>query len=209
MYLPKRFENQDIERSLVIAKKYPLATVISSTEAGPFISHLPLVAESKNGSLFLYGHLARANEHWKLLADRDVYVIFNGPQTYITPTWYAEDDVPTWNYAVVHMKGRSRLLENKSDIISCLEKITAQTEQNEPNSWKFWIPDDLAEKGVLEKAIVGFQVTVDSIQSKFKLSQNRSPLDRQGVIQGLSGRNDDMSREIRRLMQETEGSSHV
>ena len=102
MYLPKRFKNGDLQKSISIIEKYPLETVISVTEAGPFVSHLPLVAENQESQLTLYGHLARANPHWKLLDRRDVYVVFNGPNAYITPTWYAENDVPTWNYAVVH-----------------------------------------------------------------------------------------------------------
>ncbi|MFL5812566.1 MAG: FMN-binding negative transcriptional regulator [Bdellovibrionia bacterium] len=202
MYLPKRFENSDWVQSLALMQKYPLATVISQTEQGPFVSHLPLVVEVTEDVITLFGHLARANPHSKYLGKQPVYVIFNGPQAYITPKWYAENDVPTWNYAVVHVKGSCTLIEDPAGIQKCLKVLSDFAEKDNADPWEFWIPEDLAAPGVLEKAIVGFSIQVESIQSKFKLSQNRSEADRAGVIRGLESRKDDASQAISALMKQ-------
>lgn len=202
MYLPKRFENSNVNQSLELMRKYPLAIVISQSNEGPFISHVPLIVEQRGDDIVLLGHLARRNPHWKLMNEQSVYVIFNGPNTYITPKWYTKNDVPTWNYAVVHAKGISSLIQDSAGIKYCLEKISQFAEGKTPDPWKFWIPDDLSQPGVLEKAIVGFSIRIESIQSKFKLSQNRSEADRDGVVRGLENRKDDMSHEILHLMME-------
>lgn len=199
MYLPNRFKNSDLSAALQIMKSYPLATVISQTDKGPFVSHLPLVVEQVGNDLRLVGHLARGNPHWRMMDGQPVLVIFNGPNAYVTPKWYAENDVPTWNYAVVHISGTSSLIEDVTGIQRCLEKLTNAVETGS-DPWKFWIPDDLVGDGVLEKVIVGFTIKAESVQAKFKLSQNRSAEDRAGVIRGLETRSDQMSREICKLM---------
>ncbi len=184
-----------------IMADYPLATIISQTQSGPYISHLPLVVEQKGDELYLLGHLARANSHWKVMNGQSPLVIFHGPNAYITPQWYEQNDAPTWNYVVVHVTGNCTLIENSSDLQMCLEKLTDHVEVGS-NPWKFWIPEDLSGEGKLEKAIVGFSIKIESIQSKFKLSQNRSQQDRQRVIQGLIERGDEMSLKISKLMNE-------
>jgi transcriptional regulator len=198
VYLPKRFENTDLERSLALMRAAPLATVISVQSTGaPFVSHLPLVVEREGDALICIGHLARANAHWKLLNGGEATAIFHGPNAYITPNWYAENDVPTWNYAVVHARGPVELIEDRPGIVECLEKLTAFVEAG-PDAWKFWIPDDLVD--VLEKSIVGFRMRVESLESKLKLSQNRSGTDRARVIAELDARSDPGSRAIAALM---------
>ena len=203
MYLPKRFENGDIELSFDLMKRNPFATVISVGESGePFVSHLPLVAERENDRLVLYGHLARANPHAKLLErSGGVYVIFHGPHAYITPKWYVENDVPTWNYAVVHVRGACTMIADFKGITECLKKLTAHIEGGNPDGWKFWLPEDLSDPAVVEKSIVGFRIHAESIQSKLKLNQNRSEADREGVITGLKERRDDLSRGVLELME--------
>jgi transcriptional regulator len=93
-----------------------------------------------------------------------------------------QNSVPTWNYAVVHVRGVVTLIEDRAGIVRCLEALTATVEKG-PEPWPFWIPEDLRD--TLESAIVGFRLTVDSLQSKFKLSQNRSAADPDGVLRGL------------------------
>lgn len=200
MYLPKRFENEDWAQSQALMQKYPLATVISQTETGPFVSHLPLVVETNEDQVTLLGHLARANPHWRVMDGRPVYAIFNGPNAYITPKWYAENDVPTWNYAVVHVHGTCSLIEDSGGIQECLKKLSEFAEKESTDPWEYWIPEDLAAPGVLEKAIVGFSIRVESVQSKFKLSQNRSVADRAGVMRGLESRQNDASKAILEMM---------
>jgi transcriptional regulator len=200
LYLPKRFENADLDRSLAVMRGAPLATLVSvDANHCPFVSHLPLVVEQRGESLVCIGHLARANPHSTLLAGQLATAIFHGPNAYITPNWYVENDVPTWNYAVVHARGHVSLIEDRRGIVECLEKLTAMVERG-PDAWKFWIPDDLVD--VLEQSIVGFTMPVEVLQAKFKLSQNRPEADRSRVIEGLATRADAGSLGIRALMKE-------
>jgi transcriptional regulator len=195
MYNPERFKSAETDEAFDLMKKNPFATVISVVESKPFISHLPLTPKKVGEHIELIGHLARANPHWKFLTASQVTVIFHGPHTYITPKWYVENDVPTWNYLTVHVTGKVELLESYDGIIDCLQELTAHVEQHWPSGWDFFIPDDLTED-VLPKSIVGFRIKTDGINFKKKLSQNRAPDDRAGVLRGLDSRNDDNSRAI-------------
>ena len=203
MYLPERFAIKDLEKTLRIIREYPFATLVSIEAGEPFVSHIPLIAEvDSQDQVTLIGHLARANPHSRLLSDRPVYAIFHGPNSYITPRWYKQYDVPTWNYAVVHVRGHVKLIEDEDGIHECLRKLSDQVEGDAPDRWEFGITEDLAKPGVLAKAIVGFQIKVDAVQSKFKLGQNRSAADRQGVEQGLAERGDSMAHAMIALMRE-------
>ena len=202
IYLPARFQSKDSEECLELVAEFPLATMITVPGSGgePYVSHVPLILKGEGESLKLVGHLARANAHWKMMDGERVTVIFHGPQAYITPNWYVENDVPTWNYAVVHFQGTSRLIEDFEGISRCLQELTAHVEKG-PKAWKFWLPPDLATPEVLPKAIVGFEIDVTSMRGKFKLSQNRIPEDRAGAIRGLENeRSDENSRKIAELM---------
>src|SRR5687768_7934067 len=180
-------------------RAHPLATVISVAQDGsPFVSHLPLVVEAEGDGVVCIGHLSRANPHWRLLGGRAATAIFHGPDAYITPAWYVHNAVPTWNYAVVHVRGTVTLIEDRAGIVRCLEALTATVEKG-PDAWQFWIPENLRD--TLESAIVGFKLSVETVQSKFKLSQNRSEADRAGVFRGLAGRDDAASQSLRALMQ--------
>lgn len=201
MYLPQHFENADADRSLALIRAHPLATVISvDPDGSPFVSHLPLIVEHEGDGIVCVGHLARANPHWRLLGGRHATAIFHGPNAYITPSWYAQNSVPTWNYAVVHVRGMVTLIEDRAGIVRCLDALTAAVERG-PEAWQFWIPEDLRD--TLELAIVGFRLTVDTLQSKFKLSQNRSAADRDRVLRGLAGRSDAASHSVRALMEQS------
>lgn len=201
VYLPRHFENTDVAQSLALMRANPLATVISVDHDGsPFVSHLPLIVEHEGDGIVCIGHLARANPHWRLLDGRHATAIFHGPNAYITPSWYVQNSVPTWNYAVVHVQGVVTLIEDRAGIVRCLEALTAAVEQG-PEAWPFWIPENLRD--TLESAIVGFRMSVDTLQSKFKLSQNRSPADRDAVRRGLAGRSDEASHNVRALMEQS------
>ena len=198
MYAPPNFLPKDSTASLELIRSYPLATLISLKDSMPFVSHLPLVIENEGGKLVAYGHLARANPHSALLANGTVYAIFHGPNAYITPQWYAENDVPTWNYAVVHIKGECQLLEQFAQIENCLKKLSLAMEGK--TGWEFWLPEDLSNPKVVEKSIVGFRLEIAELTPKFKLSQNRSQEDAQRVISGLHKRGGEADRALASLM---------
>ena len=164
------------------------------------ISHLPLVMEKRGETIKLIGHLAKGNPHWKVMEQAPIEVIFQGAQGYITPTWYAENDVPTWNYSVVHMQGKAKLLPAYGETVSAVKKLSEHMEKDLPNPWEFWIPDDLADPNLLTSAIIGFEIEVQQVSAKFKLSQNRKPADYAGVIQGLESTGKEQHRTLRDLM---------
>ena len=202
MYVPSRYQTQDIEKVMKLIRQFPLATVVTVDPESqrPFISHLPLVPRLEEDCLILIGHLARANPHAKLLLKNKVTVIFHGPQGYITPSWYAQDNVPTWNYAVVHIQGSVRMLEETSEILDCVRVLSEEAEKDRAQPWKFWIPDDLVGER-LARAIVGFEIRVDSWQAKFKFSQNRNSADYAGVLKGLEEEGTERALELRNWMQ--------
>lgn len=198
-YNPQRYKAENISEAFDLMDQNPFATVISVSEDKPLVSHLPLTPKRVGEHIELIGHLARANPHWRLLSTANTTVIFQGPHAYITPTWYAKDDVPTWNYSTVHASGPIQLIEDQQGLVECLKDLTAHVERHWPSGWEFAIPDDLSGD-VLSKSIVGFRIRVESINFKKKLSQNRSPADRAGVLRGLGERKDDASQGVLREM---------
>lgn len=200
IYLPKRFQNENIDHSLKLIEEYPLATLVSIQDSSPFFSHIPLVVESNLDQIFLIGHIAKGNPHWKLMNDQPIHVIFNGPNEYISPKWYVENDVPNWNYAVVHIQGHCSLIENLDGILDCLKKLSKASEAKLDDPWEFWIPKDLAGPGVIERSIVGFKIEVKSLKAKFKLNQSRSEGDLHGVIKELEAKDTDNGRKVASMM---------
>jgi transcriptional regulator len=202
MYLPERFEAKDQKKIVELIQKHAFATLLTVNNGEPFINHIPLVIdEDRSDCLTLLGHMSTRNPQAQLAQDGEsITAIFQGPHTYVTPSWYAENDVPTWNYMVVHVKGRIRWIKEFKPLVGLLKKQTTRFESDEPNPWRMTLPDDLKSESELTSAIVGFEIEAESIEAKFKLSQNRSQADREGVIQGLAGRSDEMSRLVREAM---------
>lgn len=189
-----------------LMERYPFATLITQTESGPVINHLPLMIDVTGSMVKLIGHLSRHNpqlEHFQ--KGLQVTAVFHGPQTYITPRWYAEHDVPTWNYAVVHATGAARALESHKEVLNILRKLTGKFEPRtaDPQGyWKFSLPEDLSSEKDLSAAIAGFEIELTHLEGKFKLGQNRSQADKTGVIRGLQARGDETSAQMLELMKE-------
>lgn len=203
IYLPKHFDERDQGKSLQLIRDYPFATLVSVHKGTPVLNHLPLIprVDTEGRTFALLGHMACRNPQSKSLADGEqVTSIFHGPHTYITPTWYAGREVPTWNYAVVHVSGKMRWIREFRPLIALLREMTDFFEGSHDDRWRFALPDDLKSEEELTSAIIGFEIEVDSIQAKFKLSQNRSPEDLAGVLQGLESRTDEMSRKVLEMM---------
>jgi transcriptional regulator len=214
MYTPGIFKHEDLAAHLSLMRDFPFATVITPAggtqadearaDAAPFVSHLPILAErDASGAFVLTGHMARANPHWRRFAAPgtagETLFIFHGPHTYVTPSWYKDPmNVPTWNYAVIHAHGSPRLIEDYEGIHRILDRTVQEFERLEPKPWQFSLPEDF--KHELVGAIMGFEVRVSRIEAKYKLSQNRAPEDRAGVLEGLARRTDEMSRKTLALM---------
>jgi transcriptional regulator len=201
MYLPNKFHCQDRKAIQSLMERYPLATLVTIVDGSPIISHLPLVVEADStGNMVLLGHMPKANPHSRHIANSETTIIFQGPNAYITPKWYEKNDVPTWNYAVVHCKGSAKPILDFNGIQKCLQKLTESVERHSLDPWEFWLPEDLNTPADLTAALMGFEICVTQVKAKFKLSQNRSQGDLKGIITGLNTRADDYSKEILNLI---------
>jgi transcriptional regulator len=152
----------------------------------PFASHVPFLAE--RGERLLHCHVARANPQWRhLAASPHALAIFAGPHGYVSPTWYAEPGVPTWNYTVVHARGEARARDDAQHTRRHVEALAAKFERGRAVPW---VPDYDQRR---LSGIVGIELRVAALEGKFKLSQNRTPGDRARVVAELqaSGRDND------------------
>ncbi len=184
MYNPKYSRTEDQDLVLELIHSYPLGLLISNSAGKMESSYLPFHLVHEDNELILIGHMARANPLWKNLSG-EVLVSFQGPDRYISPTWYiSEEEVPTWNYAVVQVVGDAELVQNREGIENILQKSSRFFENRNETSWQYKVPDDLQR--VLEKAIVGVKIRVKNLEGKFKLSQNRSRVDFEAVVMKVS-----------------------
>ena len=207
MYLPKSFHETRSDVLHALIHDYPFGTVILHGADGLAANHLPL---ELIGDTALHGHVARGNE----LAKADgaqVLVIFHGADGYVSPNWYPSKhvtgrEVPTWNYAVVHVHGRLRVVEDKTWLRQLLERLTNRHEATQPKPWRVDdAPEDHIEK--MLGMIVGIDIAIERIEGKFKLSQNRPAGDRPRVIAALERRADPESHGVAQLMREREPAS--
>ena len=205
MYMPTYFKETRSEALHALMRAYPFATLVTHGDVGLAANHLPfeLVGDQ------LHGHVARGNE----LARADgaeVLVIFRGPEGYVSPNWYPSKhetgrEVPTWNYAVVHVHGRLRVVEDHSWLRQLLERLTDHHEAGLPKPWHVSdAPADHIEKSL--GGIVGLAVSIERIEGKFKLSQNHPAANRAGVVEGLRQRSGRGDAELADLMLQQEES---
>lgn len=192
MYIPHSFAERDTEALFAFLEAHPLAALVTSTPPdGLFATHLPLLVDRTKGpSGTLFGHVARANPHARLVGTSvDALAMFAGPDAYITPEWYRTKQesgrvVPTWNYVAVHAYGTLRLRDDPEFLRPHLEALTTKHEASRPSPWKVGdAPADYIAQQM--KAIVGVEVTIDRLEGKWKMSQNRAAADIDGVIRGL------------------------
>lgn len=191
MYTPRHFEETRIEVLHELMRGHPLGTLVAMTPRGLEASHIPFEIDPKPEP---YGtlrcHLARANTLWRdLSAQTPVMVIFQGADGYISPSWYAAKRehgkvVPTWDYAVVHAHGVPTVIHDAAWLRKLVEGLTHRHEAGRADPWQVSdAPADYIEK--LLGAIVGVEIPITRVVGQWKLSQNRSLADRQGVVAGL------------------------
>jgi len=191
MYLPPAFREDRLDVQHALIRAHPLGLLITAGPGGLLVNPLPFLVDPERGERgTLRVHLARANPQWRELATgAECLVVFQGPQAYVTPSWYATKRetgkvVPTWNYATVHAWGHPRVIDDDVWLRRQIEDLTRSREASRPAPWKV---DDAPPEFVLAqmKAIVGVEVPISRIEGKWKMSQNRPMADRMGVIDGF------------------------
>lgn len=191
MHIPAAFAQPDPRRIRAHLERYPLATVVGLLDGKLCANHLPLMCETDlaTGSR-LIGHVARANPVWRLGEENaPVLAIFTGAEAYVSPSYYpgkAETHrvVPTYNYASVHVAGRVAALHEPADKLRIVDRLTGRMEAGREAPWAVAdAPPDYVRR--MLEGIVAIAITVESVEAKWKASQNKSPQDQRGVAQGL------------------------
>ena len=193
MYLPKHFAETDVGVIHDLMRDFPLATLVSHGPDGLSANHIPLQLDATAGpNGTLRGHIARANPLGRSApVDAEILVIFQGPESYISPTNYATKAehgkvVPTWNYTAVHAYGRLRLIDDPAWIFAQISALTATHESRLPQPWAVSdAPADYIEK--MLGAIVGIEITIDRLVGKWKVSQNQPAVNQISLIAALDG----------------------
>lgn len=172
MYIPDRYRNEDHEQIRKFLKDHAFGILVSTGPEGPMATHLPLEYEvAGDGKGWIRGHFARANPQWRHLSEgAEVLCIFNGPHAYVSSSWYREEEVPTWNYIAVHVRGRYRV-QSPEALWTSLRKMVAKYEKDseDPVSLDAMSPDTLRQV----RGIVGFEIEVTRLEAAYKLSQGR------------------------------------
>lgn len=203
MYTPKSFEVSDLTLLHEFIEQYSFATLVTC-ETLPAATHLPLLLE-RTGSTQgrLIGHMARANPQWRTQSNVSALAIFHGPHAYISPTWINEPNVvPTWNYVTVHAYGTIRILDDPKRVRQVLVKTTECFEAANEMPWTMEQSDaDYIDR--LIPALVAFELDIERLEGKWKLSQNHSRERREQIIEGLksSGGVDEL--QVARLMEQS------
>ena len=201
MYNPPHFAVDDIGPMLALINLSSFATLLTTEGDDVQVSHAPLILGDDEGEPYLIGHLAKANPQWKLFTGaQKATAIFHGPHAYISPSWYeTQKSVPTWNYAAVHVTGSPRYIDNPEKTRFVVEKLSEYFEAGFDQPWTLdKAPADFIERQL--KGIVAFEMPIEHIEGKFKLSQNRSDEDRAGVIKGLNETSDLAAYQLAQMM---------
>ncbi len=189
MYVPHHFAVEDeLEIRRLVASVGSAQLVTTDGDGYPEATLLPIIWRGDT----VVAHMARANPHWQHLDDgAPALLITTGPEAYVSPSWYpakAEHGrvVPTWNYSAVHLVGRVRVHDDVDWLRTAVDDLVERHEAHRPSPWRTADAPAAFVSGQL-RAIVGLEVTVERVDAKVKLSQNRSAADRAGVVRGLAG----------------------
>ena len=206
MYVPNANKEDRLPVLHRLMQDQPFASLVTIGSSGLFASHIPMVLEQNGSKGVLKGHVSRANTQWRDYSPSvEALAIFSGPEHYITPSWYPEKQetgkvVPTWNYVVVHAYGYLKVIEDGEWLMAHLRQLTKIHEAGSPVPWQVGdAPADYVASQL--KGIVGLEMTIERIEGKWKVSQNRSERDRDGVAKGLAELNTTESRAMKALVE--------
>jgi transcriptional regulator len=187
MYVPKLFENKDTESILEFIQKHPFGILITQGVENIVATHIPLLLyKLESGNYVLRGHIARANDqhlNWQKSGETEVLTIFTGAHAYISSSWYEKPNVSTWNYIAVHAYGKLKILEGDA-LHAAMSDLTRHFEAGQAKPMLVEnMPTDMVRREL--RGIVGFEIAIEKLQGKEKLSQNRNSADYQKIIHKL------------------------
>ena len=211
MYEPPLHRKDDLQAQHALIRAQPFGLLISAGPDGLEANAVPFLIDPSASRLgTLRAHMARANGQWRALgAASEVLVVFQGPDRYISPSWYATKRetgkvVPTWNYVMVQARGRPRVIEDAGWLRTQIEDLTRSQEGARPAPWAVGdAPEDFIAMQI--KAIVGVEIEIAEISGKWKVSQNRPAADREGVVAGLAAEGDAGALDMAEIVREEGG----
>jgi transcriptional regulator len=192
MYVPNHFAETDVAKLHALMHAHSFATLVSWQDGAPFATHVPLLLDAERGPLgTLVGHVARGNPHATSFdGASQALAIFLGPHAYVSPRWYASAPrVPSWNYLAVHATGTLRCIDDFASVRALLARSAAVYEAGAPNAWSLDSVPEAYANGAM-RGIVAFELPIERLAGKSKLSQNLQPADREGVIAALRAAGD-------------------
>lgn len=216
MYVPHYHAMPDIHEAQALMEAHPLGAWVAPGDDGLVANHIPFLLDRSRGRFgTLLGHVSRANRVWQQLPDAaQSVVMFQGPQSYITPGWYPGKRadgkvVPTWNYCVAHAHGVARAIDDREWVYGMLVRLTAFHESSRALPWHVTdAPADFIDK--LARAVVGIEITIDRLVGKRKLSQDEALQDRLGTVAGLAAEGTEnaagMAALVRQAIDERDGA---
>ncbi|WP_276167275.1 FMN-binding negative transcriptional regulator [Zobellia alginiliquefaciens] len=198
MFIPDHQRNENASEIRDFLKMNSFGILVSQYNDRPWATHIPLELEiNADGKEVLTAHIAKANPQWREFdQNEEVLCIFNGPHSYISSSWYKEEEVPTWNYIAVHVYGKLKIL-SEEEVMASMHRLVDKYEANSKNPVSLHNMSPHTLKQV--KGVVGFQIEITDIQAKYKLSQNREQ-DHPKIIEELEDTKNPMSIEIAKAM---------
>jgi transcriptional regulator len=200
VYIPEFNRIEDRDTSLAFLRANPFAILISSVDGLPFATHVPFAVGERGGQILLRGHVAKANPHWKSFEqEQESLVIFHGPHAYISPALYEiRESVPTWNYAAVHVYGRVTLVDEKQ-AREILEALMAEFDASYSAQWAA-LSEEYRSR--MLRHIVAFEMLASRVETKFKLSQNRTRTEQANIVRTLTNSGDSAGAGVAALMRQ-------
>jgi len=204
MYLPVHFEEKRVEVLHGLVRSHPLGLLVTHGQAGLQANNIPFLIDPGPGPLgTLRAHVARANPVWR--EGGEALVVFQGPQAYVSPGWYASKAehgkvVPTWNYVTVQARGTLRAVDDAAWLHALVTRLTGVHEAPQARPWAVADAPPVYIDTML-RAIVGIEIELVALAGKWKVSQNRSAADRAGVVTGLGTLPDEQARQMGREME--------
>ena len=184
MYIPDIYKNENQEAITAFLKENSFGILINQTNGKLWATHIPLeLSVNKEGKTILEGHISKENPQWKGFVENDqILAIFSGPHSYISPSWYDHENVPTWNYIAVHVYGKIKIIEGAA-VLESLKKLVDKYEQNSKNPVRI---EDLSEQTMMQsRGIIAFEIEIEEIQAQQKMSQNRDNKNYKNIISEL------------------------
>lgn len=183
MYIPHYYKNENVEEVKEFLRKNSFGILINQVDGKPWATHIPIeLDKDEDGKEILVSHISKANPQWKEFEKLpEVLCIFNGPHSYISSSWYKEEEVPTWDYIAVHVYGKLTILDEEA-VMKSLHKLVNKYEKDSKNPISL---HNMSPKTLRQvKGVVGFKIEITDIQAAYKLSQTRTE-DHTAIIKEL------------------------